>query len=596
MPHAEIVVVDQSPDSAHGRTVRDFLTWVKGDVHSARYVPAPDPPGSAPAKERAFAEASGEVVLCIDSHVLMHPGSLAALLAHYEADPDSKDMLVGPMVYDDLEGCATHLHDEWRGEQWGTWAEARRCRCGAAVEAEVRGGRLEFRPPDYTLPPSAGCPACGNAPEPRAGVSVEASLAQAGFTRMTRDNGLPFPVWAHGTGLMACRKEAWPGFAPGMRGFGAEEVLIHGRFRRNGGRVLCHPRLRWTHRFLRPEGPKYSLSRFDKVRNFVVGFRDLGLDPAPVHAHFVAAGLLPADQWEAILAGAESPPAPPPAPAPKAGCKRGCGEPAPAPVLPHMLSLEAWHAHAHATPHDINEHVPTLRELASQCRHVTEFGMRHGISTVALLAGVKGNGGKLVSHDVHRYPEAAQLEKLGGGSFEFRQGSSLETDIEETDLLFIDTVHTERQLSAELARHHAKAGRWIVLHDTAPGTFGERGEDGGPGLLPAVRAFLKANPGWSVVRHHLNNNGLMVLSRDARDKKPLPSSVKMAWNFASALAKHAAAGGTAPEGVLKKRLEICTLCESRNGDRCGECGCFVEAKAGWLEQECPSGRWASEGV
>lgn len=56
----------------------------------------------------------------------------------------------------------------------------------------------------------------------------------------------------------------------------------------------------------------------------------------------------------------------------------------------------------------------------------------------------------------------------------------------------------------------------IVLHDTR--IFVERGEDGGPGLLVALRAFLRQFLKWSVVYHTQANHGLTVISRDSRDK------------------------------------------------------------------------------
>jgi hypothetical protein len=38
---------------------------------------------------------------------------------------------------------------------------------------------------------------------------------------------------------------------------------------------------------------------------------------------------------------------------------------------------------ARSTKSDINEHCDKLRELAAQADSVVEFGMRHGVSTVA---------------------------------------------------------------------------------------------------------------------------------------------------------------------------------------------------------------------
>ena len=184
------------------------------------------------------------------------------------------------------------------------------------------------------------------------------------------------------------------------------------------------------------------------------------------------------------------------------------------------------------------EHCDKLRELAAQADSVVEFGMRHGVSTVALLAGQPK---QMISYDLHQDPVADLLKsRQGATAFSFVQGDSLSVDIEPCDLLFIDTRHTAAQLTAELERHARNVRRRIVLHDTQ--IFGERGEDAGPGLLVALRAFLKANPEWSVIDHTQVNHGLTVISRDKADKPALPGRITMATNLARAVAAHVADG------------------------------------------------------
>ncbi|MGO9773406.1 MAG: LicD family protein, partial [Roseiarcus sp.] len=61
---------------------------------------------------------------------------------------------------------------------------------------------------------------------------------------------------------------------------------IHEKFRRRGGRALCLPFLRWMHRFNRPLGTPYANQWEDRVRNYLIGFRELGWDTAPVVDHF----------------------------------------------------------------------------------------------------------------------------------------------------------------------------------------------------------------------------------------------------------------------------------------------------------------------
>lgn len=159
---------------------------------------------------------------------------------------------------------------------------------------------------------------------------------------------------------------------------------------------------------------------------------------------------------------------------------------------------------------DFSEHVATLHHLAWQCDHVTELGVRTGVSTTAILGAQPR---RHVAYDVERSPQVAMLEAVAGPTdFEFRQENVLTIDIEPTDLLFIDTRHTYAQLQAELARHADKARRFIVLHDTT--TFGRSGEDGGPGLMPAVEELL-ARGEFDVARHDAHCHGLMVLRRRA---------------------------------------------------------------------------------
>jgi cephalosporin hydroxylase len=183
------------------------------------------------------------------------------------------------------------------------------------------------------------------------------------------------------------------------------------------------------------------------------------------------------------------------------------------------MLIDRMYAQARGSPSDIWEHLELLSRLASLCDHVTEFGMRYGASTTAMLFG---RPRAVVSYDI---APCGGIEALtaaaneAGVAFVFHQADVLGVDIDETDLLFIDTLHTFDQLSAELARHAPCARRYIALHDTS--TFGDRGEgDGGDpygpsvvGLWPAVASFLRANAEWRLQSYHTHNHGLTVLER-----------------------------------------------------------------------------------
>jgi GT2 family glycosyltransferase/tetratricopeptide (TPR) repeat protein len=176
-----------------------------------------------------------------------------------------------------------------------------------------------------------------------------------------------------------------------------------------------------------------------------------------------------------------------------------------------MAGLEERYRRCCAMASDIHEHLPTLYALARECRHVTEMGTRTGVSTTALLFAQPQ---RLVCYDRVRHQAVDDLSRLAGRTqFVFHQADVLAVEIEETNLLFIDTWHVYEQLREELRRHGGKARRWVVLHDTT--TFGESGEGPGRrGLWPAVEEFL-ARGEFALESRYENNNGLTVLRRIA---------------------------------------------------------------------------------
>lgn len=47
------------------------------------------------------------------------------------------------------------------------------------------------------------------------------------------------------------------------------------------------PFLRWMHRFNRPMGVPYTLVWEDRVRNYLIGWNELGLSTHEIESHFV---------------------------------------------------------------------------------------------------------------------------------------------------------------------------------------------------------------------------------------------------------------------------------------------------------------------
>jgi glycosyl transferase family 2 len=187
--------------------------------------------------------------------------------------------------------------------------------------------------------------------------------------------------------------------------------------------------------------------------------------------------------------------------------------------------LQELYQEALVTPSDINEHLPTLYGLARECDHVTEMGTRSGGSTRAFLYAQPE---ELVCYDLVRQLEVDRLEaaarQAGRPRFSFHQADVLQAEIQETDLLFIDTFHVYEQIKQELARHAHKVRKYLVFHDTT--TFGETGEVGGSrGIWPAIEEFLRENPEWRVVIRLSHNNGLTIVrnvaaSRNGRMAQP----------------------------------------------------------------------------
>jgi Glycosyl transferase family 2 len=179
----------------------------------------------------------------------------------------------------------------------------------------------------------------------------------------------------------------------------------------------------------------------------------------------------------------------------------------------HLDTIEARYLALRDTASDFNEHLPILRSYAERVPRVTEFGV--GRSSWALL---HARPERLRCYDLGddlRQVGMRELVALGreiGIDAKFIIGNTLEVEIEDTDLLFIDSLHTYSQLTQELARHAGRVFRYILLHDTE--TFGPTGEDGlQPGLIGAVEDFLAKDHTWRMRDRLKNNNGLTILER-----------------------------------------------------------------------------------
>lgn len=159
---------------------------------------------------------------------------------------------------------------------------------------------------------------------------------------------------------------------------------------------------------------------------------------------------------------------------------------------------------------NISGHIPRLYELAKECEHITEMGTRNGISTAAFLYAKPK---KLICYDIVEKPEVKELANVAGDTeFVFHNKSTLEVEIEQTDLLFIDTWHVYAQLKTELELHSGKVNKYIVMHDTTGNAFLGEDLDNTHGLWPAIEEFLQKGT-FEIHAKYDDSAGLTILKR-----------------------------------------------------------------------------------
>lgn len=212
----EFVVLDGNPNGEHGKACKNFVTGAA----KGKYVPFEGTLSSFNKYEIAK-HATSKYVLIIDCHVMIESGGVQRLLDYFNKNPGCRDLVQGPLWYDDLNGVSTNFDPVWRGDMYGIWATKKE---------------------EY-------------------------------------DKGEPFEIPMQGMGLLAFEREFWPGIGEHFVGFGGEEGYMAEKFRLNGGRNVCVPGLRWNHRFGRPNGIKYPLKLEDRIWNYIVGWMELHKNP-----------------------------------------------------------------------------------------------------------------------------------------------------------------------------------------------------------------------------------------------------------------------------------------------------------------------------
>lgn len=226
----EIILIDNNPESPHGRANEKFMKWIK----NGKYIPY-TLKRSTSVRNEIFRRAEGKYCISMDCHVLFYPNAIDNLLKYYKNIPDCKNIVQGPLVYDHLNESAssTHFAPVWSSGMYGKW--------------ETNHAALRI--------------------------------------------GDPFEIPMQGLGVFSCETKNWVGFNKKFKGFGGEEGYIHEKFRQFGGQAICLPEFKWVHRFDRPNGVKYPLILEDRVWNYFVGWLELTQDPkhhmiSQIYEHF----------------------------------------------------------------------------------------------------------------------------------------------------------------------------------------------------------------------------------------------------------------------------------------------------------------------
>jgi hypothetical protein len=192
-----------------------------------------------------------------------------------------------------------------------------------------------------------------------------------------------------------------------------------------------------------------------------------------------------------------------------------------------MEKIKEFYNYHYSTPSDINEHLPVLLKYSQECSHITEMGVRTGVSSWAFLYS---NPQKMISYDIGMNPTIQNIINIAnacGINYTFNMNDVLSIEIEPTELLFIDTWHSYNQLYLELSLHSKNVSKYIILHDTVSYGYNDESpydgiseimkskEKNKEGLINAVNDFLLTNDGdnWLIHDVYTNNNGLTVLKR-----------------------------------------------------------------------------------
>ena len=471
----EIIVVDNTPDQTYRSSLRDQIynkvnpekPYDYKIAENVKYFEFTEEKGPAETKNMVFEHATGEYVLCMDSHVLLKEGSVQELIGFLKdlKGEDRDHFYTGPLRHGS-GNLSTHWDVKWRGQMLGTWGE------------------------DPSL---------------------------------LKDN-TPKDIPANGCGLFLCRKESWLGFNKDFNGFGGEEVYIHNKYRKEGRRVLLLPNLVWWHRFGNPDAKHYSLSRYSKIRNYVIGYLELGMSLDDIYDHFVNLDIKNEEDLRKHLIEEHS--------VKEISVKNMSEMELRVEHRKHKISKKQWEwlisdpinnikairepkeetlaAVAGSTDvSDMSKHLQVLRQFAEECNNYCEVSRRPHSCLAAVSAEIEV---KSYLYNCNPLPSSSSVDKLDVDMVDrFETGLDMLNKAEqEYDMVFLKFPHEANAVRATLDIVSKKANKFIAIHDTM---FNMKENMG-----PALESFVRDTE-WNVAYHSNAQYGLTVLYKGDLEEK-----------------------------------------------------------------------------
>jgi hypothetical protein len=157
-----------------------------------------------------------------------------------------------------------------------------------------------------------------------------------------------------------------------------------------------------------------------------------------------------------------------------------------------------------------------ITSLAKEVDHITEFGVRRCISTYGWLAGKPS---KYIGVDISTWPEWGDLIKYTDKKdpdiftdVKLIVNDDTKIEIEETDLLFIDSLHTYDHVTKQIELHSDKVKKYMVFHDALNLEGGPGDYSNTRGVYKAIMDFMATTDKWEQIEH-LRPCGLLILKR-----------------------------------------------------------------------------------